>query len=1231
LTNRLADALNELAKEFVRQIPARMSLIRRIANTLESSEWNEATLRELRRLAHSLTGAAGTFNQPALASAARNLETLAGALVERPGDARPTDYPKVKLAIRDIEMIAKEIGDSGNDRGFAPSSRRVPAAAAHQDLRPSVQIVEDDPVQAEHFRAVVEEAGYRAEVYLRTADFRAAGAATARPAAVIMDLVLDGKDDAGARLVDELRFDRLLGVPTLFVSVRDDVTSRLAAARAGAERYLTKPITADELKRELARVIRAGAERPLSVLLVDDDADQVAAHAAMLRARGIETRIATEPLAALGILDEMQPDTLVLDVYMPNCTGPELASMVRDQDAYAHLPIIFLSSETNFGAQMAALGLGGDDFLVKPVDPLHFGTAIEVRARRSRRMRRLLEALRGTLYERQRESLAVDQHAIISVADRAGNILYVNQKFCEISQYTRAEAVGQNHRIVKSGLHDPAFYKDMWATISRGDIWHGAICNRRKDGQLYWVQSTIVPFLDEDKRPYRYVSIRTDITVQHNAEQKARQTAELLRLSQAHANIGTWERNFLTDELIWSETVAPLLGCPNGMIESTLENFYAAVHPDDRERLREGVRACVEDGIKYDAEHRCIWPDGSVRWLHQRADVVRDAQGKPVRLIGVVQDITARKALERSLDQQRSFLDALRAAQVSYMLGKGIEEPSAILLDGMMAMTGSLYGFIGSAAETADGSIAVTVGAAITALDDPESQAACRALRGRTIALTDRRTPIGVALDTLKPALVGASDPPVSKCGLMDRHPEFRTFLAVPVLNDGKLAGVYALAGSAQDYGSDAVSRLDPVGVSYGAMLAGEALRRSEALAMAEAARARDEAEKASLAKSEFLSNISHELRTPLNSILGFSQLLADDGALDADQRDSASTIHHSGKHLLALINDILDLTKVEAGRLELSVEAVDVGEIVEDCCHLIRALAAKRNIEVHLRVPQSLVLLADRIRLKQILINYLSNAVKYNRADGRVDIEATRTMPGRIRIHVRDTGQGIAAERMAELYKPFNRLGAESSGVEGTGIGLALTRRLAEIMGGAVGVTSEVGRGSDFWIELPEVDGAATPLIRVEHGPAGRPSGSAPSRTAVYIEDNPSNILLMEHIFARLPGVRLIAADEASLGYDLICRHRPDLVLLDINMPELDGYDVLRLIRRNTATKGVPVIALTAAAMPLDVKRGLDAGFDAYITKPLDIEKLLNMIREFLKRGARPTERAASSQAIGD
>jgi signal transduction histidine kinase len=375
---------------------------------------------------------------------------------------------------------------------------------------------------------------------------------------------------------------------------------------------------------------------------------------------------------------------------------------------------------------------------------------------------------------------------------------------------------------------------------------------------------------------------------------------------------------------------------------------------------------------------------------------------------------------------------------------------------------------------------------------------------------------------------------------------------------------------------------------------------------------ARREAEEANQAKSDFLSRMSHELRTPLNAILGFSQLLELE-PLTHEQHDSVDHVLSAGRHLLELINEVLDISRIEAGRLSLSLEPVAVDEVMRETVDLVRPLAQARRIrlEEDVRDP-NLYVLADRQRIRQVLLNLLTNAVKYNQEHGSVNVACSPSVDGRLRISVKDTGPGIDAEKISRVFTPFDRLGAEQGEVEGTGLGLALSKALLEAMGGSIGVESTVGVGSTFWVELPRTESQFHDDAL--SGADGAEPALAQARTVLYIEDNVPSAQLMERIFSRWPDIKLISAMQGGLGVELARQHVPDLILLDLHLPDIQGLEVLQKVRSDPSTRNIPVVVTSADATPGQIARLRTAGADEYLTKPLDILKFSEVVRKFLE-----------------
>jgi len=381
---------------------------------------------------------------------------------------------------------------------------------------------------------------------------------------------------------------------------------------------------------------------------------------------------------------------------------------------------------------------------------------------------------------------------------------------------------------------------------------------------------------------------------------------------------------------------------------------------------------------------------------------------------------------------------------------------------------------------------------------------------------------------------------------------------------------------------------------------------------------AKSVAEKANQAKSDFLSSMSHELRTPLNAILGFAQLMESASpAPSLAQNRSIEQILHAGWYLLELINEILDLALIESGKATLSHETVALTEVMIECQAMIDPQAQKRGICMHFPVfDHPYFVSADRTRVKQVLVNLLFNAIKYNRPHGEVTIDYAVVSPNAMRISVRDTGAGLSAEQLGHLFQPFNRLGQEGSSEEGTGIGLVVTKRLVELMGGRIGVDSVVGTGSVFWFELGLTVAPLALIDDVEQlaRVAAPVVPGTPLRTVLYVEDNPANMELVEQLIARRPDLRMLSAADGNLGIEYARAYLPEVILMDINLPGINGLEAMQLLHADPATAAIPIIALSANAVPRDIERALAAGFFSYLTKPIKVNLFMAALDAALK-----------------
>jgi PAS domain S-box-containing protein len=759
---------------------------------------------------------------------------------------------------------------------------------------------------------------------------------------------------------------------------------------------------------------------------------------------------------------------------------------------------------------------------------------------------------------------ALDEHAIVSIADTKGNITYVNERFCSISGYSCDELIGQNHRMLKSNMHSPAFYEDMWQTIVSGNTWHGEIKNHQKDGGSYWVKATIVPILDEAGKPFQYVSIRTDITEHRETEEALDKLEKRFRISQSFANIGTWDWNIQNGDLYWSDRIPVLFGGTEGGMTTSYDNFLNAIHPDDRQSVVDAVNDCVENDAEYDIEHRVVWPDGTVVWLHETGNVTKDKDGKPLNMLGVVRDVDDRKKAEQALAERER---QLRDAQSLAHLGSW----EANLMTGELRWSDEIFRIFGHEPNSFHPSI--------------------EAFRA------------AVHPDDLE--LVIESEKRSEQTG-------YHNVIHRIVLPNGSVRHVHELARTETDADGKLLRMIGSVQDVTERRLTETALNL-----------AKEEADKANKAKSEFLSSMSHELRTPMNAILGFTQMLQynPQEPLTKSQESSVDLILRGGHHLLELIDQVLELSKIEAGHISLNIDYTTVREVINDSLNLIQSRADTDGIKIIDQTGRNdlPLLWTDSTRLTQVLLNLLSNAVKYNNKNGTVTLTCQETPDRVLRISVADTGMGIPTEKQDGLFKPFDRLGLEAGSIEGTGIGLTITKQIVELLGGSIGFESEMGKGSTFWIDVPMSEnqdaGIAVVKMAASTGKIIKKLGEAGSKYSVlYVEDNPANMQLMEMVIGQIGNTKLLSAYNAELGLDLAKSEKPDLILMDINLPGINGVEALNQLQDDKKTKDIPVIAITAAAMSKDVEAGLKAGFSNFITKPINVPDVIRIIQETLE-----------------
>ena len=773
------------------------------------------------------------------------------------------------------------------------------------------------------------------------------------------------------------------------------------------------------------------------------------------------------------------------------------------------------------------------------------------------------------VHELQRLQSALDEHVIYSIADRSGKILDVSQGFCRISGYERHELIGQDHRLLNSGHHPRSFWVDMWKTIGSGRAWRGDVCNRAKDGSLYWVDSTNIPQLDANGKIDRYTSLRIDITEKKRvaaeldqARAQMEEARERTERAIAGTSDGLWEFIPATNEVWYSAQFKRLLGLEASQFasfEPVLASFTDRLHPDDLERTLAAVEAHLKERVPYDIQYRLRVESGGHRWFRARASSQRHDDGRVLRMSGSLTDVHDQHTTESRLDL------ATRAARVG-LWDWDVPTGKTYFSDTFYTMLGYEPGELPMELET------------WASLVHPED-------------LESAKTDIEAHLR-----------------GDTERYENAHRLRC----KDGSYLWIKDV-GETVEWQSDRTPKR-MIGVHV------EIQELHDALA---------EAEAASHAKSEFLANMSHEIRTPMTAILGYADMLSEDREMienPAEATAAAHSIHANANHLLTVINDILDVSKIEAGKLLVERIAMSPAQIVADVDSLVGARARGKGLEFRVEYDGAIpsVIESDPTRLRQILLNLCGNAVKFTEVGG-VTISVSCDGESRSLVFaVTDTGIGMSSEQCAAISGCEAFWQADSSTTRkygGTGLGLRISSSLSALLGGGLSVESELGRGTTFRFTVATGDLAGAKWLDPQsveetledEAPASRKKGSARSERPLdgmrilLAEDGPDNQRLISFHLERA-GAEVVICENGRIAVETVeacpAEELPHLVFMDMQMPELDGYAATRQLRANGFTR--PIVSLTAHAMQGDRERCIEAGCDEYLTKPIDKQLLI-------------------------
>ena len=905
--NILQERLGAIGEEYHQQLGTRFNEITILWENARFGTSNSEELKAILKLASNLASSGAPLGYVQIANAAHNLEQFLISLSNSSKKLSKKHRNQCKILIQLLESTITSYDETNQ---FNRQLRWEPPGYS-PNIRGNMPLIfllgrdDTETCQIEHY---LESGGYEIELFSNIQLMRRAISKN-RPSLIITAVSQKDGYDIEEELSGDWTTTENIKIPSIYISDNDNLQSRLRAIRLDFSSYFNTPLDFDNLQNKIDELISGIPKDPYRVLIIDDDTAMAGFYYHILEQEGMKVHIIDDPSRSLDVIRNTAPELILINICMSYCSGMDLTKIIRQHEEYTGISIIFLSDESKSDMKMAAINAGGDDFISVPVEPDLIVTAVNSRVSRARTLNALNSNLTTALCEVKNQQFSLDQHAIVSITNINGDMVYVNNNFCNISGYSRSELIGRDVSALNSGIHNNSFFIEMWETINRGDVWQGEVCNKKKNGDLFWLFTTIVPFMDEQNRPYQYVSINSDITSRIFAEQ-----------------------------------------------------------------------------------------------------------------------------------------DLLQA---------------------------------------------------------------------------------------------------------------------------------------------------------------------------------RDMAINASQAKSEFLSKMSHELRTPLNAILGFTQLLefSNDKSV-SNSSDSnnryAKEIKQAGEHLLNLINEVLDLSRIEANQLKVDNIVIPLVSFLDECTSLVQPLAQKNAIQIIKKYAsnEELAVYADPVRLKQVLLNLLSNAIKYNKPAGTIEISTVEPSDCTVMVNVTDTGDGIADDQIDTLFNPFARL-PQHKKLEGVGIGLSISKRLMELMDGDIGVQSEPGKGCRFWIKINSGNMEKADEKTVDKSADDALEQQQHTSTILYIEDNLSNYILVKDILLQRKDYRLIHATTGKSGLEMATKYQPDMILLDLQLPDISGYDIFGELNQ-LLPNSTPVIAVSADANPVSIKRAIKIGFYEYIAKPFIIQEFLALIDKTISRSGK-------------
>jgi PAS domain S-box-containing protein len=766
-----------------------------------------------------------------------------------------------------------------------------------------------------------------------------------------------------------------------------------------------------------------------------------------------------------------------------------------------------------------------------------------------------------------------------AIADLDGNLIYCNDAFAKMHGYEVHEMLNRHLSMLHNEIQMVRVVETLEILKTQGEFMAEEVWCTRKDGSIFPSLMNAKMIVNSNNQPQFLSATAIDITEIKASERALRESEERLNNAQELAQMGSWDFNVITGEVRWSQNYYRLLEVPVTEKPYSLDRVKQLVHPEDRHLLGLKIEEMKDSKALESIYFRLVFPGDRIKWIQSNM-VPRFDSDKLVSLSGVSIDITKKKIQEDTINKLSLAVKQSPVSIVITDLNANIEYVNPAFLEN----TGyRLQEVIGQ----------------------------------NTRILKSDHTP----LETYKNLWDTITSDKNWHGEWVNRKKNgelyWESISITPIHNDSGVTTNYLAIKQDITERKRAEDKILDLNLN----LEKKIVERTADLekSNADLIKARIDAEEANLAKSEFLSRMSHELRTPMNSILGFAQLL-EMGGLNPGQKKGVNHIMKSGKHLLDLINEVLDIARIEAGKISLSLEPVQTMAVIQEMLDVVGPLINEKRIKIELGSgDQAMFIKADRQRLKQVLLNLINNAVKYNVDGGSIfiktELKTSEASPlPLVRLSVTDTGKGISLEDQAKLFNPFERIGAEKTGLEGTGLGLAVAKKLVEAMNGRIGVESKPGFGATFWIELPHVESQLESVLKSSAWNENQPAHHVKSGLILYIEDNASNVELVQQILTSLrPEINLITTTQGKEAFTMASAYNPDLILLDLNLPDIHGSEVIEQIMKDPVTKEIPVVIVSADAMPHQIRRLLDLGAKGYLTKPLDVTDFVGIIDDYI------------------